>query len=220
MDQVESLLNRPKLYRNIDGVVELGGGFMAMSAGLLLCVSSHAPTNSIWHNVSFVILVGVLLIIHYGSKAIKNHITYPRTGFIEYRKEGTVWPRIASALLGPLGLGVLFVARRRHWDVTAAVPLFGLLFAAAYAYGIARTVRWKWAVVCALTLGSLVIAFLPASLLGAVADDSWVTHPVRTRLVGEYLLTMMTDGTILLISGAISLWLYVRRTEAPPQEAQ
>jgi hypothetical protein len=114
----------------------------------------------------------------------------------------------------------LVIASRRHWDITTPASLIGLVFAAAYAYQIARPVRWKWVVVWAMTLGSLVIAFLPADVLRALANDSWVTHPVRTRLVGTILLSLMIYGTMLLISGGISLWLYVRHTQAPAQEGQ
>jgi hypothetical protein len=71
-----------------------------------------------------------------------------------------------------------------------------------------------------MTLGSFVIAFLPASLLGTLVNDSWVTHPFRTKLVGVFLLTQMLFGTLLLISGGISLWLYLRHTRAPEQEGR
>jgi hypothetical protein len=71
-----------------------------------------------------------------------------------------------------------------------------------------------------MMLGSFVIAFLPASSFDALADDPWVTHPVRTKLVGAFLLSLMLYGTMLLISGGISLWLSLRHTQAPAQEGQ
>jgi len=145
MDQLENLLDRPRPYYNIDGLVELGGSVMCLG---------------------------------------------------------------------------LFVAARRHWDITTPASLIGIVFAAAYAYGIARAVRWKWVVVCAMTLGSLVIAFLPAETLGTLANDSLTTHPVRAKLVGTILLSLMIYGAMLLISGGISFWLYLRHTQAPAQESQ
>jgi hypothetical protein len=223
MDQVGSLLDRPKLYYNIDGVGELGAGFMMLSLGLLMWLQAHTPKGAVWHQMyALVIFFGAMsLIIRYGTQAIKNRITYPRTGFVEYRKQDTVWrPGIMAALLGPLALGGIFVARRHHWDITAAVLPFGLLFAARYAYSFARTVRWKWVVVCAITIASLAIALLPASSFGALAADSWATHPVRTKLIGAYLLSFLIYGPMLMISGGLSFWLYLRHTQAPVQEGR
>lgn len=222
MDQVGSLLDRPKFYYNIDGVGELGGGFMFLGIALLQWLQAHTGKDAVWHQMyAVVIYVGVMLsIIKYGTKAIKNHITYPRTGFVEYRRRYRRLTMIIGGALGALVPVGLIIAFRRHWDITTAGSLFGPVFAAVYAYGIARAVRWKWVVVLAITLGSFVIAFLPADFLGAVADDSWVTHPVRTKLVGTYLLSMVLYGTMLLISGAISFWLYLRHTQAPVQEGQ
>jgi hypothetical protein len=95
--------------------------------------------------------------------------------------------------------------------MTAPVLLFGLFLAATYAYGFARTVRWKWAVACAMAWGSLAIVFLPANLIAAQADPSWG---------GAFALSMMLYGTLLLVSGGISFWLYLRHTQAPAPDAQ
>ena len=98
MDEIESLLNRPKYYNNIDGLGELGGGFMALSFGFIQWMQVRSPAHSAWHSMwVFCIYFGSMWAIHrYGTKAIKEHITYPRTGFVEYRKRDRVWP-IASA---------------------------------------------------------------------------------------------------------------------------
>jgi len=114
----------------------------------------------------------------------------------------------------------LIIASRRHWDITTPASLIGLVFAASYAYHIARPVRWKWVVVWAIALGSLVIAFLPADVLGALANDSSAAHPVGAKLTGTILLSLMIYGTMLLVSGGISFWLYVRHTQAAVREGQ
>ena len=63
---------------------------------------------------------------------------------------------------------------------------------------------------CVVALGSVAIAVLPADRVGALANDS---------RVGAFLLTMMLYGAVLLVSGGISFWLYLRHTEAPAPEA-
>ena len=218
MEQVQSFLNRPKAYYNIDGVGELAMGFMCLAYSLLGWLQAHASKDSIWHGMpAFLVYVGLMcLILHYGPKTIKKHITYPRTGFVEYRKRDTVWrPMILGAVVSAAISAGLMVALRRHWNLTTPVSLIGLLFAASYAYGIARVgmARWKWVVVCVVALGSVAIAVLPADVVGAVGGGTSATYR------GAFLLTFMLYGAVLLVSGGISFWLYLRHTEAPAQEA-
>jgi hypothetical protein len=217
MDQLESLLNRPKAYYNIDGVGEMAMGFMCLAYSLLGWLQANAPKGSIWHGMpAFMIYIGSMcLILHYGPKAIKKRITYPRTGFVEYPKRDTLWrPMILGAVVSAALSAGLMVGLRRHWNMTTPAALIGLLFAASYAYGIARIgmARWKWAVVCVVALGSVAIAVLPADVVGALAGHSSVR--------GAFLLTFMLYGAVLLVSGGISFWLYLRHTEAPAPEAQ
>jgi hypothetical protein len=74
--------------------------------------------------------------------------------------------------------------------------------------------QWKWAVAGVVALGSIVIAVLPADVVGAVGGGTSATYR------GAFLLTMMLYGAVLLISGGISFWLYLRHTEAPAPEEQ
>ena len=215
MERIESLLNRSKAYYNIDGVGELAMGFMCLAYALLMWLQAHAPKDSVWHGMpAFIIYFGLMcLILHYGPKAIKKRITYPRTGFVEYPKRDTLWrPMILGAAVSAALSAGLMVGLRRHWNLATPAALIGLLFAASYAYGIARMrmARWKWAAVWVVALGSLVIAFLPADSVGAVANPLWR---------GAFLLTMMLYGAVSLVSGGISFWLYLRHTQPPAPEA-
>jgi hypothetical protein len=206
MDQLESLLNRPKAYYNIDGVGELAIGLMCLAYSLLAWLQANAPKDSVWHGMpAFIIYVGLMcLILHYGPKAIKKYITYPRTGFVQYPKRVTLWrPMILGAVAGAAVTIGLSIALRRHWNLTTPAALVGLLFAASYAFAFARTVRWKWAVAGVVALGSVAV--------GMLTDHSW----------GDaFLLIMMLYGAVLSVSGGISFWLYLRHTEAPAPEAQ
>lgn len=216
MDQVGSILDRPKFYYNIDGLGELGGSVMCLGFALLLWLLMRSPADSVWHQISFLALVGLMFLIHYGTKAVKTRITYPRTGFVEYRKP--LHTQAIAAALGALTAVGLAIGFRRHWDISALASLTGLVFAAAYAYQIARAVRWKWVIVGAIAAASFVIAFLPADVLGALGSHLPVAHP--DKLGGAILLSLMVYGTMLLVSGGISLWLYLRNTQAPAQEGQ
>lgn len=218
MDDIGNLLNRPRLYYNIDGLGELGGSVMCLGFALVLWLRMHWPADSVWRRISIFVFLGLIFLIPYGVKAVKTRMTYPRTGFVEYRKR---WD--TSAIAGAMGAMVtagLWVAFRRRWDISMLGSLTGLAFAASYAYHFASAVRWKWVIVGAMVAASFVIAFLPADVLGALGSDSPVAHPDRAKLGGAILLSLMVCGTMLLISGGISLWLYLRHTQAPAQEGQ
>jgi hypothetical protein len=222
MNQIGSYLKRPMLYNNIDGLGEMGTAVMCLGWALLLWLQAHTPREAIWHQMyGFLAYVGILLaVIHYGTKAIKTHITYPRTGFVEYRRRYRWLTVIITAAFTALAIPALIFAARRHWDVAMLPSLYGLFLAAGYTYRLAGTVRWKLAVGLAMAASSIVIALLPPSYFGALADDSWITHPVRTKLVGGLLLTLIVFGGLWLISGGISFWLYLRHTQGTAKESQ
>ena len=224
MNRIEDLLDRPKSYDNIDGVGELGLGFMCLSFALLLWLQLHTSADSVWNQMYTLFIFGALLslALHFGSKAIKKHITYPRTGFVAYRKRDTTWRPLLIALpVSVLGSVALVMAARSHWD-TAPVSLSGLLIAASYAHHFARWVRWKWAVAGAIALGALLIAVLPADLVAAPASHFSTSANAKfpPRLLGGFLISMAFYGMLLSLSGAVSFLRYLHRTQPPAQDAQ
>jgi hypothetical protein len=220
MDQVESMLKRPKLYDNIDGTGELGLGVMLMGFALLIWLQLHSPVGAIWHSVYVVLIWAPLMgaIIHYGTKAIKKHITYPRTGFVAYRKQGRIWVMIVAGVVAALASAGLALAFRSHRDIEMAVLCVGFLFAASYAFGFAREVQWKWAVVLAQVAGVLAIPFVPGALTASLAGGGMKPPLISASEIGEFLLCFILFSTMLLLSGAIGFWLYLRNTHAPEKE--
>lgn len=217
MDQLGNLLDRPRLYYNIDGMGELGASVMCLGYALLLWLLMRSPAESVWHRTSFFAFVALMFLITYGTKAVKTRITYPRTGFVEYRRR---WH--AGAITGAMGALLtigLALSFRRHWDLSILAPLTGFAFAASYSYHFARAVRWKRVIGGAMAAASLVIAFLPADVLAALGSEL-PAHPDRAKLLGTMLLSLLVYGTMMLISGGISLGLYLRHTQAPAQEGQ
>jgi hypothetical protein len=215
MNSIGSFSERPRLYYNIDGVGELGIGFMCLSYALLAWLQMHTPATSVWHQTyTFIVYVAVMLsIIHYGSKAIKERITYPRTGYVEYRKRNRIWAGVAGFVVAAsLSIGLMIAARRR-WEISIPGSLIGLLFAASY-FRFAMAVRWKWQVFAILVAGSLAIAALPPGLAEAFANHSSFTSAIPARVVGAFWLTFVVYGVVSMLSGGISFWLYLRHTQA------
>ncbi len=230
MDQVERMMQRPKLYNNIDGMGELGIGFMLLGFALLTWLQAHSPAGAIWHRMDlFVVWVGLMLLgIHYGSKAIKQRITYPRTGFVEYRKRGGHWrAMILAACVSALIAACLFLVTRSHreiggshWGMTTPVALIGLVFVVFYVLHIARSVRWKLVVAAAMAICYVAIAMLPAGVVGKVAGSTSVVATLSERSSGAWLLTITIYGAVLMISGGTSFVLYLRRTQPAAETAE
>jgi len=218
-NQIADLLDRPKEYYNVDGVGEMGIGFMTLGYALFGWLNSHAPDGSIWRQMyTLFIFVGVMVsIVHYGSKAIKNRITYPRTGFVDYRPRDKYWipMGLGAGVSVVISVGVV-MGMRRHWDLSMAGPLVGVLIAVAY-IRIATTVRWKWAIFGVVLAGSLAVALLPPDV---VESFGGLGKSIPAKLEGSFLLTFVLYGAALLISGCVSFWLYLRHTQPPAQEGE
>jgi hypothetical protein len=214
MDPLDDLLRRPKLYGNVEGAGELGIGFMMLAFALLQWMQLHTPRNSVWNQMYtlFIFFGLVVLIIQFGTKAIKERITYPRTGYVECRTQNK-FPLMLFTFVLAVTSAVMYVCIRQHWNLTTPPALLGLVFAASYAFGFARTARWKWLVVWVEVAGSVVIALLPAHVLGALAEHSFLTTNFPASVLGAALLSFILYGTLLLISGSISFWLYLQHTK-------
>ena len=223
MDQIEKLMQRPKFYGNVDGVGELGCSFAFLGLALLLWPQVGLPDDSIWNrmDVFFVCLGLLFLVSHYGTKAIKKHITYPRTGFAKYRTEYTIWS-LVPGIFGLIGIVLVLtlpsphgaLAHRSGWLSTIINAGVGLVLTVVYSINFARPIRWKWVVAGMMAFSAVAIASLPADVVAALDRNSrgaaWFT---TDKLVGVFMFTVLFDGALLLISGGISFVLYLRQTQ-------
>ena len=221
MERIERLLEKPRAYNNVDGVGELSTGLMTLGFAFLQWMQVHTPGHSAWnsHYAMWIFLAVVGGAIHYGAKAIKERITYPRTGFVEYQKPAAGSQLMAAGMGAAVASAIaLFVAVRSRMDLTTPLSFMGLVLAAFYAHGFARTVPWKWAVSGVLAVGSIAIAVLPLTLVGPLARGSSVSFP--PKIVAVLWLNFMLFGTAVAISGDISFWLYLRRTRGLARDTQ
>ena len=133
-----------------------------------------------------------------------------------------VWlPMILGACVSAMVAAAVSIGMRSHWNLTSVASLTGVLFAVSYAWRIARSVQWKWIVAVLLAASSLVVGLLPASALDALIGDSLVTPShMPTQAFAAVWLCMTAYGVLTLISGSISFWLYLRRTQPPAPEGE
>ena len=224
MEDVQGLLERPKLYDNIDGSSELMLGCMLMGFTSFQWVSAHARQDSIWNKIySLPIFVALLTtVLIYGRKAMKNLFTYRRTGFVSYRKPKLRLIGLISGIAAAVACGLTFLTVRRHEiDSTMLVMIgVGLLTTASYAYGIARAVRWKWIVAVLLLVGAVVVALLPDWLTSAAFSGTWSAAVFDLRFFGCLFLYLAFYAFVLLLSGGISLGLYLHDTRHDGAETE
>jgi hypothetical protein len=213
---LSDLALRPKIYDNVDGTAELSMGLMVLAFAVIALL---AP---VFGKLKFLPagLAG-LLIPMYGTlllfmaigaflrKAIKKHITYPRTGYaanLTLRRWGkkTWW----LAVLGTAGSGAVAMAvalaagllQKHHetiWIRFMMIPLF----VAPYAFFTSRLSPehgWKNYLAAAMAAGLLVIALLAP---GGIIE---LSGPV-----------LFFSAMTWLASAVVTLVIYIRNTERP-----
>lgn len=222
MEDVQGFLKRPKLYDNIDGSSELMLGCMMIGFMAFEWVGEHSTQESIWNKIYALYIFIALLItaLIYGRNALKNLVTYRRTGFVKYQKPDPLWLGLICFLAASVaGAVAFFTVRRCEIDTTLLVTIgIGLLLAATYAYGIARAIRWKWVIAALLMVSPIVIAMLPDALASAPMSQPWLPTAFNRRLLGSLFLYEASYGVILVISGCISLGLYLHGTRRAERE--
>ena len=122
-NKLQNYMDRPKRYDNIDGSGEIYMGLMFLGFGLLNYLQTVLPKDSLWSTNGFasllfmyLILIPVLALGFWGVKAIKKHITWPRTGYVAYGAGGSDAK-----------------ARKSFWAVMVAVAVFAAVIAAGLA---------------------------------------------------------------------------------------
>jgi hypothetical protein len=171
----------------------------------LIHLQSIVPKDSMWRNglgselLMFLVLGPALALGYWGGKAIKKHITWPRTGYVAYRRDGAAWWRryvVPLVVGGVVAAGFeLLVRRPEMMSVTRVVYL--AVFVGAYGVFVQRSeCWWKWLVLLVAGLGLLTIG---VSVPGDVEE---LAQPVMWFL-----------GLVWLGSGGATLYWYILHTE-------
>jgi hypothetical protein len=203
---MESAPRRAVRYWYDDGLVEIGIGLLFLLLTALFAVEGLAPAGSLpaWFSALGlpVLLLGGMIVLGLSVRAVKERLTYPRTGFVAYPRKHPARKWLAGLIGAVVSLLlVLFLAARPDW--IAALPA---LQGAAVAV-----------VLLLLSYRSGVLRLAVQGLLGIVAG-----FIVSLAGVGTSIGTALVLGTIglaSLTSGVIVLSRYLRATPPPAGEA-
>lgn len=218
-DNLKRTQLRTVQYQHLDGTYELtfGGSFLLLAACLYLVSRLVHPGSSILSFVPLLVFTGGVFLMDALIQRFRERVTYPRTGFIAYRKPQPlkrstrllIW--IGVPLLTAILLTLLFLNRSQfpaqsEDSALSVIPVFcGLLFT-----GLWMIVGWKIA--------------LPRFYLIAAAT-LLISAGLFICGVGTYLgmaLLIGAMGVLLSTSGCVTLWKYLRNApvlqDAPDEQ--
>jgi hypothetical protein len=193
---VDDYLKRPARYQFVDGVYEMAIGLMLMAL---------VPLNRLDKSVSYklISLTWILFIygaISYGVYALKKRITYPRTGYVRYKRScANRWIAGLAGFAVAVGVGILF-RRFRHAAIVFPFPeSMAVFWALLYALMTRIDQGWRWIAILAMIGGPVLVS----------------TSPLEPRWVNA--LSTGFLGLVVFASGVATFILYLHRTR-PPEE--
>jgi len=199
---------RPQLraiqYFYVDGSFEFGFGLLCLILAVFFYAETHLQgwLSAIVDSSLVLVMVGGFWLVNRLVKRIKENVTYPRTGYVKYRRDDNP---------------------RRGWRV--ALGLIGGGLGAAVAAVLVTSLNVRLATMPVLTgfILGIVLGFLGWRarlqrfyLLAGLSIAVGVAFSgVESALaLAAYYLTF---GLLLFASGGVTLWIYLRRTPLPAE---
>ncbi|GAP12350.1 hypothetical protein LARV_00083 [Longilinea arvoryzae] len=200
-DPIRNNLARPQRYWYVDGLAEMAGGGVILLLGLTYAIGGLLPKGP-WRGL--VIGIGQPVIILCSAWAVrrvvstlKERVTYPRTGYVQYRhpRGSNRWSRVL--LIGFLAMAISIAVTLLGRGLPEQVwPAFtGLMLGLAIAYLGARIGLKRF----------FAVGFF-SMLLGAVV--CWLNPPYPW----PYSLLFGLEGLAWIVCGALVLRHYLLST--------
>lgn len=187
-------------YLYSDGIVELAFGLVCVLVGLYLLALALLPEGSLAFrllNISSVfIALGIAFLGRRVPELIKRRITYPRTGYIAYRRPGKLeyfltW--LVGFLIFALGTGLLALPRT---NLSWMPGVGGIIFGAVILFQAMRLSLTR---------------FLVLALISLLIGGGLALSRVQNLLGLAYF--FLATGPFFFVSGLIVLRRYLRSTQ-------
>ena len=173
---LHDLADRPRRYWNVDGIPELMMGLVWIVWGGALILGERIPRGSAF-SLYWLMVPAILVLSGFASnwavRKLKERLTYPRTGYIEYHEPGR-HVRVLTALVAIVSAGVLaalLVTARTAGAGRTAAPALGVIFSLAF---LVASIRQKAPHFLALAGVALALGLAFAALNLGWAAMSWM----------------------------------------------
>jgi hypothetical protein len=193
---------RTERYWYEDGIWEIGFGLtnLILAGYFTLTAWIQAQNFSSLFIVALelAVLLGIFWLMGQMIRLLKERITYPRTGYVAYRKHPLKkrFKRIVLIGLLSAGIGITLTLVSASSSIRSTVPLItGVVMSGMMVYLGHRYDLLRMVVLALLTLIlSLLLAFIPISAINSQA------------------VFFASYGLLFLVSGGVTLAAYLRRT--------
>jgi hypothetical protein len=198
--QVERAIQRTKRYWYEDGLVEIAAGILFVVLGALFFAEATASPGAFLGGFSAIglpiVLIGGGEVARRVVSSLKERVTYPRTGYVEYPRPGRRPSGLAFAVGAALAalIGALAVSQPITRGMIPALQ--GILIGAA----------WAW---FGYTLG--LRRFLAVACLSAVVGVAAAYVGLGDTLGSAAYFAAL--GAALAVSGGLTLSNYLARTQ-------
>ncbi len=135
--RIDRAMRRPWQYWYVDGLAEMAMGAVFAALGLVFLVEARLPEGPVLTLVSMfgplVSVLGVGLVGRRVVVAAKARLTYPRTGYVAYRRQGR--NRLAARFALGLAIGALVGSLAALPSLQAWIPaIIGLIIGGVHFY--------------------------------------------------------------------------------------
>jgi len=202
-DETKNPQLRALQYWVVDGVSELLVGFVFLLTAIIYYVQASTPgtlLSKILAIASVILVCGVGFGGRWMIQRIKERTTYPRTGFVTYKinwkdKENIVIAIVITALILAYALiTTVMDTKLTYWGPIFCGVIMGILmFQAGYRLGQPR--------------------FYFLAFLAVVIGFVLVLNGLRNEF--NLLLFIGLNGLLLLASGGLTFWKYLRSHHSP-----
>jgi hypothetical protein len=206
-DPIKKIQRQTQRYWYVDGLNEIGVGVLIFLLGLLYLLewllTPGDPASMLTSLGQPVLIIGGWFVINWAVRRLKARITYPRTGYVSYRREKG--RRRVSAILVSIGLAAAFAIAaltigknvgERIIPILIGLMMAGAVFYLGYYFELRR---FYLIAVVALVLGTA---------------GAWLSMPEDIAMAvffGGF-------GIAWIVSGAVTLVDYLNRTLPAEEE--